>query len=98
MSNATEAKEIHSNVMVYPNPVGPDYTGLIAVKGLVNNAYVKITDIKGQMVYETRANGGMATWDGRNFTGKRTATGVYLIYSTNAEGSETNVAKVVFIN
>ncbi|MES2779010.1 MAG: two-component regulator propeller domain-containing protein [Bacteroidota bacterium] len=98
MSNATEAKEVHSNVLVYPNPVGPEYTGLIAIKGLVNNAFVKITDIKGQMIYETRANGGTATWDGRNFTGKRTATGVYLIYSTNAEGTETNVAKVVFVN
>lgn len=98
MSNATEAKEVHGDVTVYPNPVGPEYTGMIAIKGLVNNAFVKITDIKGQMVYETRANGGTATWDGRNFTGKRSATGVYLIYSTNAEGTETNVAKVVFIN
>lgn len=98
MGNATEAKEVHSNVLVYPNPVGPDYTGLIAIKGLVNNAFVKITDIRGQMVYETRANGGTATWDGRNYTGKRTATGVYLVYSTNADGTETNVAKILFVN
>ncbi len=98
MGNATEAKEVHGVISVYPNPVGPDYTGLIAIKGLVNNAFVKITDIKGKMVYETRANGGMATWDGRNFTGKRTSTGVYLVYSTNAEGTETNVAKILFVN
>lgn len=98
MGNATEAKEVHGDVLVYPNPVGPEYTGLIAIKGLVNNAFVKITDIKGQMVYETRANGGTATWNGRNYTGQRTATGVYLVYSTNADGTETNVAKILFVN
>lgn len=98
MGNATEATEVHSDVLVYPNPVGPEYTGLIAIKGLVNNAFVKITDLKGQMVYETRANGGTATWNGRNYTGQRTATGVYLVYSTNADGTETNVAKILFVN
>lgn len=98
MGNATEATEVHNNVLVYPNPVGPEYTGLIAIKGLVNNAFVKITDLKGRMVYETRSNGGTATWDGRNYAGKRASTGVYLIYSTNAEGTETNVAKVLFVN
>jgi flagellar hook assembly protein FlgD len=60
--------------------------------------YVKITDISGQMVYETRANGGTATWDGRNFTGKRAATGVYLVYSTNETGEETHVTKILFVN
>lgn len=98
MGTATEAGDTHGDVLVYPNPVRPDYNGLIAIKGLVSNAYVKITDISGQLVYETRANGGTATWDGRNFTGKRTATGVYLVYSTNAAGDETHVTKILFIN
>lgn len=98
MGTATEAGDTHGDVLVYPNPVRPDYDGLIAIKGLVSNAYVKITDISGQMVYETRANGGTATWDGRNFTGKRAATGVYLVYSTNETGEETHVTKILFVN
>jgi hypothetical protein len=98
MGTATEAGDTHSDVLVYPNPVKPEYNGLIAVKGLVNNAYVKITDISGHLVYETRANGGTATWNGFNFSGKRAATGVYLVYSTNQDGTETHVAKIVFIN
>ncbi len=98
MGTATEGDDVHGDVLVYPNPVKPDYNGLIAIRGLVNNAYVKITDMKGQLVYETRANGGTATWNGLNFKGKRAATGVYLIYSSNQDGTETNVAKVVFIN
>jgi ligand-binding sensor domain-containing protein len=98
MGTATDAADTHGDVLVYPNPVKPDYSGLIAVKGLVNNAYVKITDISGHLVYETRANGGTATWNGFNFSGKRAATGVYLVYSSNQDGTETNVAKIVFIN
>jgi hypothetical protein len=98
MGTATEAGDRHGDVLVYPNPVRPDYNGLIAIKGLVSNAYVKITDISGHLVYETRANGGMATWDGRNFTGKRAATGVYLVYSSNESGEETHVTKILFVN
>lgn len=98
IGTATSGNETHGDVLVYPNPVKPDYDGLIAIRGLVNNAFVKITDIKGQLVYETRANGGTATWDGRNFEGKRAATGVYLVYSSNQDGTETNVTKIVFIN
>jgi hypothetical protein len=98
MGTATEGGDTHGDVLVYPNPVKPDYNGLIAIRGLVNNAFVKITDIKGQLVYETRANGGTATWDGNTFSGKRAATGVYLIYSSNDDGTDTNVAKLLFIN
>jgi ligand-binding sensor domain-containing protein len=98
MGTATDAEDIHGDVLVYPNPVRPEYTGLIAIKGLVSNAYVKITDISGQLVYETRANGGTATWNGFNFAGRRAATGVYLVYSSNQEGTETHVAKILFIN
>lgn len=98
MGTATEAGDTHGDVLVYPNPVKPEYNGLIAIKGLVNNAYVKITDISGQLVYETRANGGTATWNGFNFSGKRAATGVYLVYSSNQDGTETHVAKILFIN
>jgi hypothetical protein len=98
MGTATAAGDTHGDVLVYPNPVRPEYAGLIAIKGLVENAYVKITDISGQLVYETRANGGTATWNGLNFLQKRAATGVYLVYSSNQDGTETHVAKILFIN
>ena len=100
--NATEAGSKHGNVLVYPNPVKPGYTGDIAIRGLVENANVKITDIAGNLVYETKANGGMATWNGITFAGKRAATGVYLIYSTGEEDAngerDTYVTKLLFVN
>ncbi|HET6721559.1 MAG TPA: two-component regulator propeller domain-containing protein, partial [Chitinophagaceae bacterium] len=42
-STATEGGETNSNVLVFPNPVPPGYGGTIAIRGLVNNAIVKIT-------------------------------------------------------
>lgn len=98
MGDATDANSTHGDVLVYPNPVRPEYTGMIAIKGLVKDANVKITDIAGNLVFETKANGGLATWNGNNFKGKRAATGVYLVYSSNSDGTDTYVTKILFIN
>lgn len=72
------AKEVYA----YPNPVRPEYTGPIAIKGLVNDANVKITDMNGRLVYETTALGGQAIWDGNDYNGRRADTGVYLVFSS----------------
>ncbi len=98
MGTATDGGDKHGDVLIYPNPVRPEYQGLIAIRGLVKDANVKITDIAGNLVYEAKANGGFATWDGTNFTGKRAATGVYIVYSSNADGTETWVGKILFVN
>ena len=95
---ATKGKEVNSDVLVYPNPVTENYTGLIAIKGLVNNADIKITDISGTLIYKTVAEGGQAVWNGKNFNGEKAKTGVYLVFSSNADGSETIVTKIMFIN
>lgn len=97
-SDATKGGEVNEGVLVYPNPVRPNYTGLIAIKGLVEDANVKITDITGTLVYQTVAKGGTATWDGKNFSGQKAATGVYLVFITNSDGTETAVEKILFIN
>lgn len=95
---ATGGDRMHTDVVAYPNPVRPEYNGYIAIKGLVTNALVKITDIAGNLVYETIAEGGQAVWNGQDLFGRRPASGVYLVFSTNADGSETMVTKIMFIN
>ncbi len=95
---ATDAPLAHTDVYAYPNPVRPGYSGYIAVKGLVKNALVKITDINGNLVHETIAEGGQAVWNGQDLWGRRPATGVYLVFSTNDDGSETMVTKILFVN
>lgn len=97
-SGATTGGESHQNVMVYPNPVREDYQGKIAIKGLVEDAKVRITDLGGNLVTAMTALGGQAVWDGTNGDGNRVQTGVYLVFSTNTYGSETNVAKILFIH
>lgn len=96
--DATNADDKHGSVFVYPNPVRPEYKGDIGIRGLANKTNVKITDIAGNLVYETQANGGMATWNCRNFNGNRVATGVYIIYSSNEDATETFVTKILVIN
>ncbi len=71
---------------------------MIAIKGLVRNARVKITDINGGLVYQTTAEGGQAVWNGKNFSGERVSTGVYMVLCTDTEGAETLVEKILFIH
>ena len=70
---------------------------MIAIKNVVNNASVKITDSYGNLVFETKAEGGQAVWDGKNFDGRRVATGVYVVFITNDDGSETMATKILVI-
>ena len=95
---ATDGEDDFGNVEVFPNPVKQGYTGVIAIRGLAENANVKITDINGVLAYETYAQGGQATWDGRSLTGKKAKNGVYLIFSTNSSGESQNVSKVLVLN
>lgn len=97
-STATEGGVTNTGVFAYPNPVRPEYSGPVAIKGLVNNAIVKITNITGSLVYSARAEGGQAIWNGTNFSGSRAQSGVYLVFITNGDGSETMVTKILLIN
>ncbi len=96
--SATEGGDACDNYYVFPNPVKHDYNGLIAVRGLVANAHVKITDVSGNVVYEATANGGQATWGGTNYQGVRAHTGVYLVYVSNDDGSATCITKFLMVN
>ena len=94
---ATASKNGQLGAYAFPNPVKPDYEGPIAITGLVANANVKITDISGNIVNETVAQGGTAVWYGDTFSGKKVASGVYLALSTNEDGEETAITKIMII-
>jgi hypothetical protein len=96
-SSATDGGTSYSNVLTFPNPVPSGYTGTIAIKGLVSNADVRITDIDGQLVYHTTALGGQAVWNGMDYTGHRPQSGVYIVFVSDADGKNTYTGKIVFI-
>jgi hypothetical protein len=97
-STATEGGETNNNVLVFPNPVPPGYSGTIAIRGLVNNAIVKITEMDGRLVYQTKALGGQAVWDGKDYKGRKISTGIYLVLVSNEDRSEKTSTKIVFIS
>lgn len=95
-STATDGTTENQSVITFPNPVPSGYSGTIAIRGVSENADVRITDIGGQLIYRTKALGGQAVWSGKDYTGRRPQTGVYLIFVTNKDGSQTHVGKMVF--
>lgn len=96
--DATYGDNNYENVIVFPNPVKPDYHGPVSMQGIAYNSAVRITDISGNLVYSTVSNGGTVTWDGKTLQGERAKTGVYLIWTAPSEGKGRKVGKVVFIN
>ena len=97
-STATEGGERNEDILIFPNPVPPGYSGTIGIKGLVNNAIVKITELDGRLVYQTRALGGQAIWDGRNYKGQRISSGVYLVLVSDDGKKERTATKIFFIS
>ena len=100
-SSTAPASADYSNVYTYPNPVRPDYTGWITIKGLMENSLVKIADAAGNVFYSTVSEGGMVTWDGCNANGQRVKSGVYYVFASQSEegGSSTGaVTKILVVN
>ncbi len=94
----TEGYEKFTDVYAYPNPVKPNYDGPILIHGMVNGAVVKIVDVTGNFVYETTAKGGQAVWDGKDFKGRRAATGVYIVLCAVSDGSDKVMTKILLLN
>ncbi|MDT8413266.1 MAG: T9SS type A sorting domain-containing protein [Vicingaceae bacterium] len=96
-STATEPLDDYE-LFVYPNPVKPDFNGTIAIRGMVVNSNVKITDIEGNIVYETTSLGGQAIWDGKNINGERVKSGIYMVFANSEDGSQKKAGKILILN
>ena len=99
MSDATDGIDSpdDDDLLVYPNPVRPDYNGPIAIRGLAAGSDVKIVTSSGQVVWSGTSNGGMFTWNGLTQTGRRPASGIYLVIATQPNGKQAVAAKIAFI-
>jgi hypothetical protein len=94
---STAANANLNNVFVYPNPVRPEFTGTVKISGLLDKANVKISDIEGNLVFEAISEGGTIEWDTTAFGKYKVASGVYMIFISSDDGTETKVKKVMII-
>ena len=95
---ATEPADNLDNAYVFPNPVRPNYQGLVTIKNLIADANVKITDITGNLVYEAISEGGVLQWDLHAFGTHRVASGVYLVHIISKDAAQTKLLKLMIVN
>lgn len=96
--NATSGNESFNKVYSFPNPVREDFTGNVTITGLVRDTEVRITDISGNLVFETTSEGGQATWDMSTYNGRRVRSGVYLVFCAAGDGSESCITRIMVIS
>jgi hypothetical protein len=96
-TDAIAGGEKFVNVYTFPNPVREDFTGNVTITGLMRDSQIRITDISGNLVYQTVSNGGLATWDLKTYNGNRVSTGVYLVFCASNDGTQSAIAKMLVI-
>lgn len=97
LGTSTKPSDSLSDVFVYPNPVRPNFVGTVKISGLTDKANVKITDIEGNLVYETTTSGGTIEWDTKAFGKHKVASGVYMIFVASEDATDSTVKKVMII-
>ena len=83
-AEAVAAQQQFNDVYAYPNPVRPEYNGIIAIKGFMQQSEVKITDASGNLVFSTVSIGGQAVWNGKTLDGNRKARGESCVLGARA--------------
>ena len=97
LGSATKGDDDLQNVYIYPNPVRPEYQGTVKISGLMDKVNLKITDIEGNLVFETTSSGGTVEWDITAFGKYKVASGVYMVFVSSSDAAETTVKKIMVI-
>lgn len=97
-TDASTGDDNYEDVIVFPNPVKPDFEGLITIQGIKYDSDVKFTDAAGNLVFQTTSNGGTATWNGKHFNGEKVKAGTYIIWTASNTEKGRKVGKVVILN
>ncbi|MGA7159931.1 MAG: two-component regulator propeller domain-containing protein [Bacteroidota bacterium] len=94
----TGTVEKMSTLEVGPNPyILPNHTSVV-IKGLADNATIKILNVTGALVKEFAAQGGgRAFWDGTDSRGNSVGSGVYIIVAYADNGNQVSTAKLAVL-
>ncbi len=90
--------DAYTNVHAFPNPIRPNYGGSAYVTGLIDATILKVTDVAGNLVWETKSQGGQVEWNLRTVNGTKVSSGVYIIYCSSTDGEQKAVTKLLVIN
>ncbi len=79
---------------IYPSPFKPHSPGKfqaekITFKNLTDNAYIRVFNIAGELVYDAEKRDTSVNyyeWEAVNNAGRKLASGVYIFYISNSEG------------
>ena len=94
---STKGSENLEDVYAYPNPVRPGYNGTVKISGLMDKVNLKITDVEGNLVFETTSSGGTVEWDTTAFGKYKVASGVYMVFITSNDATDTTVKKIMVV-
>ncbi len=96
-ADATTPNEDLSNYAIFPNPVQPNFDGLVSITGLTEFARIRITDLNGRFLAESRSNGGTATWNMQDTSGRAVDTGIYFVIIQNQDETEKIIGKIAIV-
>jgi ligand-binding sensor domain-containing protein len=96
-SDVSIASETMNNVLVFPNPVRPEFNGVLTFQNLPENSTLKIVDLAGNVQATLTTNGGTATWNLQNNASQRVKSGVYISLAVSENTKEHFVSKIAIL-
>lgn len=86
-----------SNIVVYPNPVKPEFDGYVTITGLTEWSTIRIMSNSGHLVHMGTSNGGSYSWNLTDMTGRPVPSGVYHAIITNQENNHSESTSITVI-
>ena len=89
---------VRSEAYVYPNPVRPEDSDLVTVKGLLAGSVVRVADMAGRVLYQEQAVTSELTFYARLNNGERYPSGVYQVIISDPTARKTHTLRFAVIN
>lgn len=83
---------------VWPNPLRETFDGVVTIDKLTEGTHVKITDLTGNLIFQTTSLGGRVVWNAKRANGTRVSTGIYLIFCSSPQSKASKILKLLVIH
>ena len=86
-----------SNILVYPNPVKPDFDGYVTITGLTQWSTIRILGNSGRLIHYGTSNGGSYSWNLTDMNGRPVPSGVYHAVITDQQNKNSESVSITVI-